>query len=245
MTDVAVLTFWLEAQLLALNRMAGVSYSVSDHLTAAIKNNIVPTQEYLLQGSVLDSAVEVLLHRLRGLCDNVDTGPEKFHDHEICFSMRQNMPAPLSLRVRRALDSLDMPFQLRYIGQPELGPLGEKSRPTIVRSSYDIGCGSSIIDFLQELGCRMDFEYIASGYMFRKGRMKITVSKIFKVGGQVKSNDMEPISQSYLIELSVLAPSGQDAIAEDMRSFAEQLKPLVQLEKIDSRRLAGPMGPMP
>lgn len=28
----------------------------------------------------------------------------------------------------------------------------------------------------------MDFEYILRGYMFRKGRMKITVSKIFKVG---------------------------------------------------------------
>jgi len=27
----------------------------------------------------------------------------------------------------------------------------------------------------------MDFEYIVRGYMFRKGRMKITVSKIFKV----------------------------------------------------------------
>jgi len=58
-----------------------------DSLTSAMKNNIVPNQEYLLQGSVLDSAVEVLLHRLRGLCDNVDSGPETFHDHEMCFSI--------------------------------------------------------------------------------------------------------------------------------------------------------------
>lgn len=58
-----------------------------DSLTAAMKNNIVPNQEFLLQGSVLDSAVEVLLHRLRGLCDNVDSGPETFHDHEMCFSI--------------------------------------------------------------------------------------------------------------------------------------------------------------
>jgi len=58
-----------------------------DSLTTAMKNNIVPNQEYLLQGSVLDSAVEVLLHRLRGLCDNVDSGPETFHDHEMCFSI--------------------------------------------------------------------------------------------------------------------------------------------------------------
>lgn len=208
-----------------------------DSLTAALKSNIIPNQEYLLQGSVLDSAVEVLLHRLRGLCDNVDSGPETFHDHEMCFSIRGTNLQPLLLRVRRALDYQDMPWQLRYIGQPEIG---DKNRPTIVRSSIDIGTSSTVVEFLTELGCRMDFEYIVRGYMFRKGRMKITVSKIFKVGqvGQGKpAESMEPMSQSYLVELSVLAPSGQDAIAEDMRSFAEQLRPLVQLEKVDYKRL--------
>lgn len=77
--------------------------------------------------------------------------------------------------------------------------------------------------------------------MFRKGRMKITVSKIFKVGSGIPLKpgepNNEPISQSYLVELSVLAPTGQDAIGEEMRQFAEQLKPLVQLEKIDFKRL--------
>lgn len=205
-----------------------------DSLSAALRSNIIPNQEYLLQGSVLDSAVEVLLHRLRGLCDNVDTGPETFNDHEMCFSIRGS-EQPLLLRVRRALDYQDMPWQLRYIGQPELG---DKSRPTIVRSSLDIATSNTVVEFLTELGCRLDFEYIARGYMFRKGRMKVTVSKIFKMGQQGKIPEgMEAISQSYLVELSVLAPSGQDAIAEDMRIFAEQLKPLVQLEKIDYKRL--------
>lgn len=60
-----------------------------DSLSAALKSNIIPNQEYLLQGSVLDTSVEVLLHRLRGLCDNVDTGPEPFYDHEMCFSIRR------------------------------------------------------------------------------------------------------------------------------------------------------------
>lgn len=59
-----------------------------DSLSQAINTNIIPNQEYLLQGSILDSAVEHLLHRLKGLCDNVDTGPEPFHDHEICLSLR-------------------------------------------------------------------------------------------------------------------------------------------------------------
>ncbi|XP_011695571.1 PREDICTED: mediator of RNA polymerase II transcription subunit 18-like [Wasmannia auropunctata] len=210
-----------------------------DSLTAALKSNIIPNQEYLLQGSVLDTSVEVLLHRLRGLCDNVDHGPEGFYDHEMCFSIRRGSPQeqPLLLRVRRTLDpnNADMPWQLRYIGQPELG---DKSRPTIVRSSIDIATSNTVVEFLTELGCKLDFEYVTRGYMFRKGRMKITVSKIFKVNqGKVPESVPEMISQSYLVELSVLAPSGQDAIAEDIRIFAEQLRPLVQLEKIDYKRL--------
>uniref|UniRef100_A0A1B6K5N5 Mediator of RNA polymerase II transcription subunit 18 n=1 Tax=Homalodisca liturata TaxID=320908 RepID=A0A1B6K5N5_9HEMI len=216
-----------------------------DNLTAALKGNIIPNQEYLLQGSVLDSVVEVLLHRLRGLCDNVDAGPETFQDHEMCFSLRgtnAQQPASLLLRVRRAMDYPDMPWQLRYIGQPELGT-GDKSRPTIVRNSIDIGTSNTVVEFLTELGCRLDFEYVARGYMFRKGRMKVTVSKIFKMVQPKTPDAMEPISQSYLVELSVLAPLGQDAIAEDMRLFAEQLRPLVQLEKVDYKRLPLPMGP--
>jgi mediator of RNA polymerase II transcription subunit 18 len=210
-----------------------------DSLSAALKCNIIPNQEYLLQGSVLDQYVEVLLHRLRGLCDNVDSGPESFHDHELCFTLRATNAGPpmvLPLRVRRALDVPDAPWQLRYVGQQELG---DKNRPTVVRSSIDMACSSTIVEFLTELGCRVDFEYIARGYMFRKGRMKITVSKIFKMGSMTSKpgEGVEPISQSYLVELSVLAPSGQDAISEDMRIFAEQLRPLVQLEKIDYKRL--------
>lgn len=136
------------------------------------------------------------------------------------------------MRVRKALD-VDAPYQLRYIGQQELG---DRSRPTLVRNSLDIACTSSVVEFLTELGCRVDFEYTNRGYMFCKGRMKITVSKIFNPAkpGEIYN---EPISQSYLVELSVLAPTGQDAIAEDMRMFAEQLKPLVQLEKMDYKRL--------
>lgn len=144
--------------------------------------------------------------------------------------MQAQQTPPLNLRVRRSNDPADgaMPFQLRYIGNPELG---DAKRPTLVRASFDISCSPSIIDFLTEMGCRLEFEYTVRGYLFRKGRMKITVSKVFKA-------TQEPLSQSYLVELSVLAPSGQDAVAEDMRVFAEKLKPLVVLEKIDYKRLA-------
>ena len=64
-----------------------------------------------------------------------------------------------------------MPWQLRYIGQPELG---DKTRPTIVRSSIDIATSNTVVDFLNELGCKLDSEYMIRECMFCKGRMKVT-----------------------------------------------------------------------
>jgi len=199
-------------------------------LTAAMKVNIIPDQEYLLQGSVLDGQVEVLNHRLKGLCDNVDIGQETFHEKEMVFSIRNPSSQPLTLRVRHSLDpNPRVPWQLRYVGQPEMG-----NRPTIVRSCYDIACSDNILEFLSELGCRLEFEYVAKGFLFRKGRIKVTVSKCFKPGSQTENT--EPISGSHLVEMSVLAPSGNDSVAEDMKTFADQLQPLVLLDKYEPRR---------
>jgi len=213
--------------------MAAPSLQGIDSLTAAMKTNIIPDQEYLLQGSIMDTHVEVLNHRLRGLCDNVDCGHERFQEKEMVFTIRGSTSQPLSLRVRHNIDpNARIPWQLRYVGQPELG-----NRATVVRSCYDIACSSNVVEFLTELGCRLDFEFVAKGYIFRKGRIKVTVSKIFKMGpGGSSLENLEPISPSHLVELSVLAPSGNDAVAEDMRNFADQLKPLVMLDKYDLRR---------
>lgn len=49
----------------------------------------MPLQEYILQGSILDPNCEMLLHRLRGLCDNGDTPPEKFQDKEYIYNIRK------------------------------------------------------------------------------------------------------------------------------------------------------------
>jgi len=55
----------------------------------SLRSCVAPLQEYLLQGSILDSHRDLLLHRLNGLCDNIDTGPEKFHDQELVYTMRK------------------------------------------------------------------------------------------------------------------------------------------------------------
>ena len=96
-----------------------------DTLASAMKGNIIPDQEYLLQGSLLDTHIDVFKHRLRGLCDNTLGGEEQFCERELVFSIRGTSSQPLSLRVRRAenpgspphMQPNDTPWQLRYLGQ--------------------------------------------------------------------------------------------------------------------------------
>ncbi|OXA57818.1 mediator of RNA polymerase II transcription subunit 18 isoform X2 [Folsomia candida] len=209
------------------------SLSALDTLTSAMKSNIIPNQEYLLQGSIFDNSVDVLLHRLRGLCDNVDSGPETFHDHEACFVLYGNpgtgqQPPPLTLRVRRALDDTSAPWHLRYMGQAEIG---DKNRPTMIRSTLDVAVGSDILEFLKELGCRREFDFITKGFLFRKGRLKIIVGKVYRYESGKSSQELEPVTQSHYVEMSVVAPTGQDTVGDDMKTLAEQLKPLIFLKK--------------
>ena len=61
-----------------------------DHsLSQAFKAGIAPQHEYLLQGSIVDTSKEVLIHRLRGLCDNAENPPEIFTDHEMVLQMSE------------------------------------------------------------------------------------------------------------------------------------------------------------
>ncbi|XP_028968693.1 mediator of RNA polymerase II transcription subunit 18 [Galendromus occidentalis] len=199
------------------------------------RKNAANLQEYLLQGSILDSSADVLLNRLRGLCDNSDSPVELFHDIEQVYTIKdQANQATFSLRARNALDNPQLPWQLRYVGQPEVG---DKSRFTICRSVIEVGTSSNLVTWLNELGFRLDYEFVAKGHIFQKGRMKILVQKIHRVCQSGNPETLEPVSQSFLIELSVLAPPSQESLGEEMKAFADQLRPLVELEKVDHARL--------
>lgn len=196
--------------------------------------SVVPQQEYLLQGSILDDSCEALLHKLRGFCDNADSPPETFHDHEMVYTIRSASGSSTSLRVRKSLDHNSNPYHLRYLGQQELG---DKSRATIVRNCIDCSTSNNCVQFLIDMGFKLDYEFVLKGYMFRKGRMKVIVAKLFRVQSNANTDSLEPLSQSYLVELSVNAPAGQDSIADEMKQFADSLKPLVILDKVDLRRI--------
>lgn len=221
------------------------SGSARDDLRRAYFQNIIPLQEYLLQGSIFDNSVEHLLHRLKGLCDDPETTPFPFDDYEGCFSLHAGPPAqPLQMRVRKSAampkDPDELAFLLRYCGQLEIG---DHTRPTLVRNVLDVHVTKNVIEFLLALGCRVDFEYQIRGYMYLKGRMKITVGKVFKLATRRRcvgeAIAIESFTRSYLVEMSVLAPNGEEAVGHEMRAFAEQLKPLVQMEKRDFKWMGG------
>lgn len=201
----------------------------------SLRSCVAPLQEYLLQGSILDTHCDLLLHRLSGLCDNIDTGPENFHDQDLVYTLRA-MPAvpPVILRVRHAIDLPDDPWHIRYIGQSDIG---NKSRNTLIRSCLDIGTSVNIGKFLSEMGFVLEYEYIVKGYMFQKGRLKITVSKILKVHSSGNPDIVDTFTGSHLVELSIVTAHCHEQIQDDIKNFADQLKPLVHLEKIDHKRL--------
>lgn len=217
--------------------------NAGETLDSALKNAIIPDQEFLLQGSVLDTALAVVIDRLRGLCDNADIPPETFRDHEAVYVLKDfsatPSPGPASqgvmLRVRRALDHPELPYQLRYVGYPELG-----NYPAVLRNCLDVPVSSNVCEFLQELGAKADHEFITKGYIMKKGRIKVTVFKMYKIGAgmsNVSKDSSEQMTMSHMIELSVLTTKTDLSVAEDLRNLADQLKPLVQLERIDYRRL--------
>ena len=164
----------------------------------------------------------MLLHRLRGLCDNGDNLPEQFQDKEFIYTIReystfflflvgqqklktifffqqpkgQPNGQPMTLRVRQDMGLKHFPWHLRYLGQSEIG---DKNRATMVRSCIDVACSPNIGQFLTELGFKLHFTFVTRGYLFKKGRMKVIVAKILR--NLPGTETLEAITPSYLVEV--------------------------------------------
>lgn len=189
--------------------------------------------EYFLQGSIGKDSVHTLVHRLRGLCDGVSRQVTTFGDHEMVFTLG-NSSSNISFRVRHSLEDPKAPWQLRYVGQSEMG---DKSQSTLLRSCVEVSTSDNLITFLKELGFKYESEFVLKGYYFVKGHMRIIVSQVCRVINVNDPQSAQPISDSYLVEISLMTTVQQDTLAEEIKAFAELLKPLVHLEKIDHRKL--------
>jgi len=196
----------------------------------------INTHEYLLQGSILDSAHGLLVQRLKGL---TDPKSENFNEQELVFGLKGGIQGgtQVMIHVRRSLDDSTAPWHLRYVGNPEPDPT--RQIPTLVRKAVDTLVKSDdLMEFLREMGFRLQYEFVAKGEIYTKGPLKIVISKIYHVKVAGNASSSEPFTDSRLVELSVLAPSVQDvAVSKSIRDFADQLKPVVQLEKIDYSQL--------
>lgn len=76
-------------------------------LSQALK--AAPTNEYLLQGSILDASLDVLLCRLKGLCDHADSPDEKFVDHEMVYA--------ISKYTWQSMEDISHPIFVRLTGE--------------------------------------------------------------------------------------------------------------------------------
>ncbi|CBY33325.1 unnamed protein product [Oikopleura dioica] len=188
--------------------------------------------EYSLQGSVKDEFVDDFKNRLRGLCDNVEAEP--FIDHEITYSLQSATGGTVSMRVSRSLAQSKMPWQLKYVGALEAG-----NKTCLMRNHVTVGCSENVTSFLTELGFRADTEFLSKGYLYRKGRVKIVLSKLCKMKepGRPEEQNLIPLTKSHFVEVSVTVLTGTEDPGIELKHFAEMLKPQVKLMKTDHRQI--------
>ena len=81
-----------------------------------------------------------------------------------------------------------------------------------MRNQVTVGCSENVTSFLTELGFRAETEFLNKGYLYRKGRVKITLSKLNKMKepGQSADANRIPLTKSHFVEVSVTVLTGTE-----------------------------------
>ncbi|CAI2322075.1 unnamed protein product [Caenorhabditis sp. 36 PRJEB53466] len=195
------------------------------------------TQECVLYGSIYTKHIPDLERRLAGLCD---PGCEEFYEHEMSFSLRSatnsaDLKTDIKLRRRFKTDVQTANYwQLRYIGVPE----PDQRCPTIVRKEISsLVHSTDMMTYAKALGLRMDYEWMSQGKLWTKSNIKIVHSNLTRTvrPGFYDSSSIKLVSDSSLVEISISLPESVEYMpaAKTLRDFADQLMPLVSMEKVD------------
>ena len=187
--------------------------------------------QHFLHGSISSNhTLQALLHLLRGLCEDAARGSIPFLDQEISYTIQLAAGNPsMSLRARRSLLFEGYPWLLTYYGHTDSA---DSSRPVAVRTCVQAGTSEELPKFLSCIGFKKDFELISKGHVFKKGDMRIIISKFYSpVKDPSYPDGYQPLAEEYLVELSAVNPKICEVLAREMHTFAEQLKPLVYFEK--------------
>ncbi|CUT99352.1 Mediator of RNA polymerase II transcription [Echinococcus multilocularis] len=210
-------------------------------------------QEVFIQGVVSVSQVDLLTARLRGLCREHTV----FLDHEEAFSVplvnaqSTNPVASASgttpfvhLRARRSVlpnaRELGLWPVLRYLGAVE-------SADRICRRSYLEACvNGPLVGFLKCIGFKKDFEFLAEGEVFVRGRAKVLIYAVFEVvypsSGEMQipppSKGRNVAPNSLMVEVSAVGSPADDTLQREVAELMELLHPLVIPGRVDHARLA-------
>uniref|UniRef100_A0A915ENK4 Mediator of RNA polymerase II transcription subunit 18 n=1 Tax=Ditylenchus dipsaci TaxID=166011 RepID=A0A915ENK4_9BILA len=193
-----------EIEMKQMDRRATTGMPATSSAYFAGPSNRYQSTECILYGSVLN-------HRKISCCRG-------------CVSMSSRCHfVPRAQHVLQTEDGF-LYWHCRYIGIPE----ADLKSPVTVRKTLDSMIFSTdMMVFVKTLGLRMEYEFIADGWLFTtatKENIRILVYKVEhteEIGNYSKSN-LKPLTESYLVEATVVLPDGQphDMAAKALREFA-------------------------
>nr|CDS25280.2 syntaxin binding protein 5 [Hymenolepis microstoma] len=201
-------------------------------------------QEVFIQGSVSIGQKNLLLSRLRGLCKDHSA----FTDQEESYSFQglptsvtTGTPTFVNFRVRRTLQ----PNIREYVNRSVIRYLGAvESIDRIYRRSYLEASAHGLVgNFLKCLGFKQDFEFIAEGQIFIRGRAKALVYSVHDVNCQemqmpIPKKNRNLVPNSLMVEVTAVGSPSDDTLQREVVELMELLHPLVVPGLIDYGRLA-------
>lgn len=133
---------------------------------------------------------------------------------------------------RKFTQSKNDVWHCRYVGPPAADKV-----PAICRTVTDsvVHC-PAMMEFVKNMGLRLEYEFIARGFLFTKGPIKIIVSKIFCTNnpGQYNRESLKPQTDSHIIEAIIPVKNDDTAkYAKILKDFCDQLAPLVEFRKVE------------
>ncbi|VUZ41332.1 unnamed protein product [Hymenolepis diminuta] len=210
-------------------------------------------QEVFIQGLVSSGQKSLLLSRLRGICKDHST----FTDQEESYSA-QGLPTSVTtgtstfvnFRVRRTIQ----PNIREYVNRPVIRYLGAvESTDRVSRRSYlEASAHGSVGNFLKCLGFKQDFEFIAEGEIFVRGRAKALVYSVYEVVYQdmqmplglkrcpyvIPTKGRNLVPNSLMVEVTAVGSPSDDTLQREVVELMELLHPLVIPGFIDHARLS-------
>uniref|UniRef100_A0A914LYY4 Multifunctional fusion protein n=1 Tax=Meloidogyne incognita TaxID=6306 RepID=A0A914LYY4_MELIC len=94
---------------------------------------------------------------------------------------------------------------------------------------------NDMMSFVKSLGLRMEYEYIANGFLFTKRDIRVIMYQVMCSDTIGNYNKLKQFGESFLVEASILVPDGQpyDGAIKNLKEFADQLLPICKLEYLD------------